>query len=243
MIKTKAVETLMKVGECKGTYRFVLAPQRYSQLDEEKVIEHAHAVSGISAGVLLAAYTVIGKVLTDWVTEGHSVPIPGLGSMRFGLRATSVDSVDQVRANLITSRRIIFIPSVAVKKELAKANINITCYDRNGEVIKHVTSENDKVEDGTEDDNTGSGADNGQQYTITVASSPSNGGTVTGGGQYAAGAQATLKATAGSGFEFSKWSDGNTNAQRAITVNSNQTLTAIFTNTGGGDDGEISGGI
>ena len=34
-----------------------------------------------------------GEVIKAWATEGHSVAIPGLGSMRFGLRAKSVANV------------------------------------------------------------------------------------------------------------------------------------------------------
>ena len=45
-----------------------------------------------------------------WATEGHSVALPGLGTMRFGLRSKSVEDVNKVKTNLITSRRIIFTP-------------------------------------------------------------------------------------------------------------------------------------
>lgn len=63
-------------------------------------------------------------------------------------------------------------------------------------------------------------------YTLTVTAG--TGGTVSGGGTYNYGATATLKATASSGYHFVKWSDGNTNASRTVTVTGNATYTATF---------------
>ena len=40
--------------------------------------------SGISAGVIKAAWDAAGEVIRTWATEGHSIPLPGLGTMRFG---------------------------------------------------------------------------------------------------------------------------------------------------------------
>ena len=63
-------------------------------------------------------------------------------------------------------------------------------------------------------------------YTLTVTAG--TGGTVSGSGTYNYGETATLKATASSGYHFVKWSDGNTNANRTVTVTRNATYTAIF---------------
>ena len=63
-------------------------------------------------------------------------------------------------------------------------------------------------------------------YTLTVTAG--TGGTVSGSGTYNYGATATLKATPSAGYHFVKWSDGNTNASRTVTVTGNATYTAIF---------------
>ena len=67
--------------------------------------------------------------------------------MRFGLRSESVADVNDVASKLITSRRIVFTPSVDLKQELKQTSVNITCYNRNGEIIKRVTSDSGEVED------------------------------------------------------------------------------------------------
>ena len=65
-----------------------------------------------------------------------------------------------------------------------------------------------------------------RQYKLTVTAG--TGGTVSGGGTYNYNASAILKATANSGYHFVKWSDGNTNATRTVTVTKDATYTAIF---------------
>ena len=65
------------------------------------------------------------------------------------------------------------------------------------------------------------------KYTITL--SAGEGGTVsTTGGEYEAGQTVSITATPQGEYLFKDWSDGNTNATRTITVNSNITLTANF---------------
>ena len=65
------------------------------------------------------------------------------------------------------------------------------------------------------------------KYTITL--SAGEGGTVsTTGGEYEAGQTVSVTATPQGEYLFKDWSDGNTDATRTITVNSNSTLTANF---------------
>ena len=161
MLKVKANETKIKIGKYEGTYRYVMMPELYTTLNQQKVIKEAALRSGVSRGVMQACWDAAGEVIKAWATEGHSVAIPGLGSMRFGLRAKSVANVNEVKTSLIKSRRIIFTPDVDLKEELADTSIQITCYDRNGNEVKRVTSsdpgvveDNDNVNDNV---NTGGG--------------------------------------------------------------------------------------
>ena len=158
-INLKAKETLIQVGDLKGTYRFVLVTEIYGKLSAAKVIKEAALRSGISRGVMQACWDAAGEVIKAWATEGHSVAIPGLGTMRFGVRAKSVAAVADVATNLISARRVIFTPNVDIKDELASTSINITCYDRDGKEIKKVTStDGGNVEDpDNKGDNPGGG--------------------------------------------------------------------------------------
>ena len=159
-LKVKAVERKIKFSKDEndpGVYRYVMSPELYIALSQAKVIREAALRSGVSQGVMKACWDAAGEVIKAWATEGHSVALPGLGTMRFGLRAKSVEKVEDVKTGLISSRRIIFTPTQDLKDELADTAIQITCYDRNGEIVKRVTSADaGTVEDPEGDSSTGS---------------------------------------------------------------------------------------
>ena len=169
-LKGKARERLQKIGKYAGEYRYQLMADLYTALTQEKVIREAALRSGVSQGVMQACWDAAGEVIKAWATEGHSVALPGLGTMRFGLRAKTVADVNEVKTSLIKSRRIIFTPASELKNELSSTAIQITCYNRDGELVKRVTStdagtveEPDNGDDTGENEgseNTGGGSDN-----------------------------------------------------------------------------------
>ena len=137
-IKVIAQRRELKIGNKPGK-RFVMRPDLYVPIAEKKVFQEAATHSGISSGVIKAAWDAAGEVIRTWATEGHSVPLPGLGTMRFGVRSKSVENLEDVKTGLITTRRIVFTPNVEVKDELKNTSIQITCLDEDGNVLKRVT--------------------------------------------------------------------------------------------------------
>ena len=181
-LKVKAVERKIKFTKDEndpGVYRYVMSPELYIALSQAKVIREAALRSGVSQGVMKACWDAAGEVIKAWATEGHSVALPGLGTMRFGLRAKSVEKVEDVKTGLISSRRIIFTPTQDLKDELADTAIQITCYDRNGEIVKRVTS----ADEGTVEDPEGESNGTDSQSSGSDSGSQSGGGTNTGGNQ------------------------------------------------------------
>ncbi len=162
-LKVKAQEKLQKIGTHAGKYRYIMMPELYTSLSQDKVIKEAALRSGVSKGIMQACWDAAGEVIKAWATEGHSVALPGLGTMRFGLRAKSVEKVDEVKAGLITSRRIIFTPAVELKDELAGTAIQITCYDRDGKEVKRVTSTDSGDVEDPENENQNGGSSNSSQ--------------------------------------------------------------------------------
>ena len=147
-IKVIAQRRVLKIGKNPGVKKFVMRPDLYIPIQEKKVFKEASVRSGISVGALKAAWDAAGEVIKAWATEGHSVPLPGLGTMRFGVRSTAVEELEDVKTNLITTRRIVFTPAVEVKEELQNTSIQITCLDEDGTVLKRVNSADDgEVED------------------------------------------------------------------------------------------------
>ena len=174
-IKVIAQRREVKLGKNPGM-KFVMRPDLYIPIAEKKVFAEAATHSGISAGVIKAAWDAAGEVIRTWATEGHSVPLPGLGTMRFGVRSKAVEDLEDVKTSLITTRRIVFTPNVDVKDELKNTSIQITCLDEDGNVLKRVTS-GDSGE--VEDNENANGGENGEgtQNGGENANGGENGGT------------------------------------------------------------------
>ena len=219
-IKVKAVERNVSFDKTKEKWAYVMQAELYNKLSQSKVINEASLRSGITRGSINAAWDAIGEVIKAWATEGHAVAIPGLGSMRFGLRASSVADVNKVGTSLITSRRVIFVPNTEIKDELAKTSINITCYDRNGELVKRVTSsDSGDIEDPEDEDNggdtpNGGGSNTGGNTGSVTPSAPkltisrsgngtssvsANGNAVSSGSELEAGTEVSISVTPAEG--------------------------------------------
>ena len=182
-IRIIAQRRVLKIGKNPGVKKFVMRPELYTSLTEKKVFAEAATHSGISAGVIKAAWDAAGEVIRTWATEGHSVPLPGLGTMRFGVRSKAVEDLDDVKTSLITTRRIVFTPSVDVKDELKTTSIQITCLDEDGNVLKRVTSGDsgdvEDTENGGSNENENGGSNENQNQNENGGSNE-NGGTTGG---------------------------------------------------------------
>ena len=239
-LKVKAKEREFKVGKYAGEYRYVMMPELYSALSQDKVIREAALRSGVSEGVMKACWDAAGEVIKAWLPEGHSIPIPGLGSARFGLSAKSVADVNKVKADLITTRRIIFTPAVELKQELKDTIVVITCYDRNGNEVKRVTSTDDGTieepdnttetgenDGGNTNGNGGSGSQSGgSSQSATVASPTINGNT-----PFTESTQVSMSGPAGAEIHYT--TDGSTPTaestlySEAFTLSDTATVKAI----------------
>jgi predicted histone-like DNA-binding protein len=186
-IKVIAQRREVKLGKNPGK-KFVMRPDLYIPIQEKKVFAEASTHSGISAGVIKAAWDAAGEVIRTWATEGHSVPLPGLGTMRFGVRSKAVAELEDVKTNLISVRRIIFTPNVDVKDELKNTSIQITCLDEDGNVLKRVTSgDSGDIEDNENGltpspSPTGEGSGNSGGGSLTPNPSPTGEGSGNSGG-------------------------------------------------------------
>ena len=218
-LKIKAKEKKLKFSkEGPEVYRYVMVPELYSTLDQDKVIREAAIRSGVSEGVMQACWKGAGEVIKAWATEGHSVALPGLGNMRFGLSAKAVADVNDVKTSLIRTRRIIFSPTVSLKEELANTAIQITCYDRDGNVVKRVTSADPgTVEDPEDTENTQNAENGGNQSGEQSGSQSGNEGSQSGDSQNQATSFALTITKSGSGTSTVK----NDSEE---TINSGDTL-------------------
>ena len=257
-MKVKAVEKLLKFDKnSAGVYRYVMSPEMYSSLNQKKVIKEAALRSGVSQGVMQACWDAAGEVIKAWATEGHSVALPGLGTMRFGLRSKSVEDVNKVKTGLITSRRIIFTPDTDLKDELKNTAIVITCYDRNGNEVKRVTSDDDAEVEDNENGSTENGGNQNQGGSGTGSLTPSlTSPTISGNTQFTDSTQVSMSGPDGAEIHYT--TDGSvptaesavyseafslsaTTTVKAIAIKdgqSSEVVSKVFTKSSGGDLGQ-----
>ena len=107
---------------------------------------------------------------------------------------------------------MIFTPSVDIKNELRTTSVNIACYDRTGKLIKTVNSAGDKLGD----------------FEVELLASPENSGTFDGAGFYNENDVVVVKAIPASGYQFVKWDDDVTDAERTLTITEDISLVATF---------------
>ena len=235
-LKIKAKEKKLKFSkDGPEVYRYVMVPDLYSTLEQDKVIKEAAIRSGVSEGVMQACWKGAGEVIKAWATEGHSVALPGLGNMRFGLSAKAVADVNDVKTSLIRTRRIIFTPTVALKEELSNTAINITCYDRNGEIVKRVTSADPGTVESEQGDDNGTGENDSQTQTVMA---PQISGTT----PFAETTSVSIQAEQGAEIRYT--TDGSTPTaestlySEAFTLNNTATVKAIAIS--GGQSSEVA---
>ena len=196
-LKIRAQEKKILVGPNKGQYAYVAQVELYSALSQNKVLEEAALSCGVNKSVLAAAWEGLGHVINRWATEGHSVPIPGLGTMRFSVNSQSVEKLEDVSAKMITTRKVVFTPSTDLKSTLASTSVSITCYDRNGDLVKRVTAA------GTDVDNEGDTSGEDTENPTDTGGSGS-----TGSGSDTSGSGSSGSGSSGSGSDSGADSDG-----------------------------------
>ena len=237
-IKVNARETELKIGKNPGYY-YVMTPELYLALTQKKVIKEAALRSGVSQGVMQACWDAAGEVIKAWATEGHSVALPGLGTIRFAVRSQAVANVEKVGVDLIKSKRIVFTPSVDIKRELAETSINITCIDRNGNIVKRITTDGGEVEDG-EDENENGNQNSNPQSGSNGSNENQNGGSQSGSGENQSGGSQSGSSQSGSQNSGSGDSSGkptisgiaNFQTSTTVTITGPEGATIRYTNDG-----------
>ena len=96
----------------------------YSKIDGEDVLEDAAQNSGINQAQLSAAMYAIRQSFVNFLLNGHSVELPGVGIFRVGVNAKMVDEATKVSVDQIYRRKIHFLPSTVLKDRLTRISFS-----------------------------------------------------------------------------------------------------------------------
>ena len=186
--------------------------------------------TGFSEAMCVGVMKAMVKCIKEMLLAGKNVKIDNLAIFSVGIRNKqgAVSPEMFTVANNIDGVKL----RARATGTLSNANLNLAAS------LKRAVSfsNGSNPSGGNTTDNPGE--ENPTMYTLTLTAAPAEGGTVSGAGQYEAGTAASIQATANSGYTFTRWSDGDTNATRSVTVNNDLTLTAEFASESGGTDPE-----
>ena len=110
MSKMKVNAAFQKVAILKKE-GYVSRAVTYSKIDGEDVLEYASQNSGINPGQLSAAMYAIRQSFINFLLNGHSVELPGVGIFRVGVNAKMVDEAAKVSVVDLSPKDISSPPS------------------------------------------------------------------------------------------------------------------------------------
>ena len=117
-----------------GAARYSVRLVPYSVIDKQAVVELALKDSNINRQDMAVGFAALGQAIEDFVLNGHSVTLDGLGNFRLTCRtgiwdaqtrkwkSAGKDSMDDVSSNDIKGVYIRFRPCKALRQEINHAN-------------------------------------------------------------------------------------------------------------------------
>ena len=181
--------------------------------------------------------------MREQLLEGKKIRLGDLGDFSVSLQSKGAESADKFSPQNITGVNVNWECGSEFKNLLKDAEFNLVASRsaqaavlkaiKAGETVVDLNNpEGDGGNDGGGNTPSGGGTQSGgntnRQYTLSVTSANTAQGTVSGGGTYSEGSRVNITATPKSGYQFDKWSDGNTQATRTVQVSKDESFVAQF---------------
>ena len=203
--------------------------------------------------------------MREQLLEGKKIRLGDLGDFSVSLQSKGAETAKAFTSQNITGVNVVWDCGQEFKNLLVDAEFNLVAPRsaqaavlkavKAGETVVDLNAKSDgdggdggDTPDGggTDPSNpsngSGSGTNPTRQYTISVTSANTDQGIVSGGGTYSEGSRVNITASPKAGYQFDKWSDGNTSSVRTINVSKNESFVAQFkvADSTGDDDGDVS---
>ena len=112
---------------------------RYSAISADELVDAASRNSNVNKGVLRSATNAVLNEFHNFLMNGHSVELPGIGYFRFSFSAKAPETLAELKEKgvEITQKRVLYRPNVALASKLNEINILETgAYDIDGNEVK-----------------------------------------------------------------------------------------------------------
>ena len=232
-------ENDVKLAESELVTRAYGVAQYSGVMDIDKFAKHisTHGCVYSRADISAILYMAV-DCMREQLLEGKKIRLGDLGDFSVMLSSKGADSAEKFTAQNFTSVNVVWDCGAEFKNLLEDAEFNLVASRsaqakvlkaiKAGESIVDLNDPADPSDPSDPSDSTTPTPTPKAKYTITAVSANESQGSVTGGGTYDEGTEVTLKATAKSGYTFSKWSDGVATSTRKVTVSGDATFTAEF---------------
>lgn len=120
MAKYRLIERkVTPFGNSKEIQKFYATPVTDRALDVRQFAKLATTDASLAPGEMLSALELFGQTALQQLLQGHSVEIPGIGTLRISFSSEGVDNPEDFKARTMISKpRIIFRPKPDVKNAI-----------------------------------------------------------------------------------------------------------------------------
>ena len=216
---TELVKTEVQKAYAIAQYTDVMNIEKFAR----HISTHGSVYSRADISALL--YLAV-DCMREQLLEGKKIRLGDLGDFSINLTSKGADTADKFSAQNITGVNVVWDPGMEFKSLLADAEFNLVASRSAQAAVLKAIKAGETVVDLNNPE--GDGGNTNRQYTLSVTSANTAQGTVTGGGTYSEGSRVNITATPKSGYQFDKWSDGNTQATRTVQVSKDESFVAQF---------------
>jgi predicted histone-like DNA-binding protein len=105
--------------------KYVAANVLVGSINYNKLCDEVNQRTGIHRALVDVVLKGVQDTMVSFIEEGFSVKLGEFGSFRPAINAESQNSVEDVNANTIVRRKIVFTPGNSFKKMLGSASIEL----------------------------------------------------------------------------------------------------------------------
>lgn len=135
---------------------------RGATLDTEKIAKLLQERTTLDIGEIYGFLLALSKGIRHYVTDSYVVEVEGLGIFTPTIKATAVDTEEELKAETITKKGVNYRPTSNMKADykdikFTKANLDSTSVINNGSNPDSGNDDSGNDQGGSSNDNTGGG--------------------------------------------------------------------------------------
>lgn len=123
----KVVKKLQKMAAQEKNL-YMIRAIRYSTISGDELVDAASRNSQVNKGVLRSATNAVLNEFHNFLMNGHSVELPGIGYFRFSFNAKAPETLAELKKNgvQIKQKRVLYRPNVTLMTKLNAITVEDT---------------------------------------------------------------------------------------------------------------------